>query len=135
MNKLIDINQRKEGLIMSELSQFNWIFAMETKVPKHIQEMLVDGEEVISCFKTVRDVAAFTNKRLIVSDSQGITGIKKEIYSLPYKSIDMFSVENAGVADFNSEVELWTRAGHVKINLKRGADVKKIARIIAEHIL
>ena len=47
----------------------------------------------------------------------------------------MWSTENAGRIDFNSEIELWTRAGHMKINLAKGVDVRKIDKIMAEYIL
>ena len=57
------------------------------------------------------------------------------MYTLPYKSIDMYSTENAGHLDVNSEVELWTRAGHIKINLKRSADIRKIDKVLAAFIL
>ena len=120
----------------NELVQLaEWTFLREVKAPKDIDDMLVDGETVVCCFKTVRDVAVFTNKRLIVRDTQGVTGIKKETYSLPYKSINMYTTENAGIADINTEIELWTRAGRFKLKLKPGADVKKIDRIIATYIL
>ena len=33
------------------------------------------------------------------------------------------------------EVELWTRAGHIKIELKRGIDIRKFERLLAEYIL
>lgn len=68
-------------------------------------------------------------------DAQGITGKKKEIYSLPYKSINMWSTENAGTLDFNAEVELWTRAGNIKINLKRGIDIRRFDRLLCEVCL
>ncbi len=119
-----------------ELQQLaEWTFIMETKPPKGIEDILVDGEILECCFKTIRDVAIFTNKRLIVRDTQGVTGIKKETYSVPYKSINMYTTENAGIADINSEIELWTRIGRFKLKLKPGADIKKIDRIIATYIL
>ena len=58
-----------------------------------------------------------------------------EIYSLPYSSINMWSSENAGRFDVNAEVELWTRAGHVKINLLRGVDVRRLDGLIAQAVL
>lgn len=112
-----------------------WTFAMDAPVPPDTAQMLVPGEEAICAYKTVRDVAIFTNKRLIVRDSQGITGKKVEIYTLPYSSVVMYSTENAGTVDFNSEVELWTKAGHIKINLKRGADVRKLDKVLATYLL
>ena len=77
----------------------------------------------------------FTTKRLIVRDAQGVTGKKVEIYSLPYSSINMWSSENAGKLDFNSELELWTRAGHIKVKLGKGADVRRLDSLIAWAVL
>ena len=98
--------------------------------------MLVPGETPVCAYKTIRDVAIFTNKRLIVRDSQGLTGKKIEIYTLPYSSIIMYSTENAGkILDFNSEVEMWTKAGKIKINLQKGADIRALDKILATYIL
>ena len=80
-------------------------------------------------------MAIFTNKRLIVKDVQGFTGSKVEIYSLPYSSVHMWSTENAGMLDFTSEVELWTRAGNIKIQLKRDINIRSFERLLAEYIL
>ncbi len=114
----------------------SWTFTMECPIPKDINEMLVEGERPFCAYKTIRDVAVFTDKRLIVRDAQGITGKKVEIYTLPYKSIDMYSTENSGkLLDLNAEVELWTRAGHIKINLNRGVDIRKIDNLLASCIL
>lgn len=114
----------------------SWTFMQETSVPGDVSDLLVAGEEAVAAYKTVRDVAVFTNKRLIVKDAQGLTGKKVEIYSLPYSSVVMWSTENAGkVLDMNAEVELWTKAGHVKINLKKGIDIRKFDEILAQAIL
>jgi len=114
----------------------NWTFIAETSIPNEIKDILIEGEEVEVAYKTIRDVAAVTNKRIIVADKQGITGKKVEVYSVPFKSIVMYSSENAGkVLDFNAELQLWTRAGNFKLNLKKGIDIRKLDRIIATHIL
>ena len=98
--------------------------------------MLVEGEAAIAAYKTLRDSAIFTNKRLIIRDAQGLTGKKVEIYSLPYSAINMWSTENAGkLLDLNAEVELWTRAGHIKINLQKNVDVRKFDKLIANALL
>lgn len=112
-----------------------WTFMSECSIPSDVTDLLVDGEQAVTAYKTIRDSAIFTNKRLIVRDSQGITGKKVEIYSLPYSSINMWSSENAGTLDFNAEVELWTRAGHIKVNLKKGIDVRKFDKLIANALL
>lgn len=113
-----------------------WTFISKCDVPKDIENMLIDGEKALHAYKTIRDMAIFTNKRLIVRDAQGLTGKKIEVYSLPYSSINMYSTENAGrILDLNSEVELWTRAGHIKINLNKDLDIREFDRIIANAIL
>lgn len=121
---------------MAELSALTqWTFMAEIPVPQDVTQLLVEGEQPWAAYKTLRDSAVFTNKRLIVRDAQGLTGKKVEIYSLPYSSINMWSTENAGRLDFNAEVEMWTRAGHIKINLGRGVDVRKIDHLIATCVL
>lgn len=105
------------------------------KIPKDVDDILVDGEDLVAAYKTIRDIALFTNNRIIIIDSQGLVGKKIESYSIPYSSINMYSTENAGFLDFDSEVELWTRAGHIKIKLKKGIDIRKIDKLIATAIL
>ena len=77
----------------NETTALKWVFYREVDVPRDIEEMLVTGEVADRAFKTVRDVAVFTNKRLIVKDVQGLTGTKVEMYSLPY-SFFSFSTPN-----------------------------------------
>lgn len=112
-----------------------WTLHEEIPVPHDVHALLVEGEHPVASFKTFRDSATFTTKRLIVRDAQGLTGKKVEIYSLPYSMINMWSSENAGTLDFNAEVELWTRAGHIKVKLGRGADVRRIDGLIAWAVL
>ncbi len=112
-----------------------WTLQQEIPVPSDVQGLLVQGEQAVTSFKTFRDSATFTTKRLIVRDAQGITGKKVEIYSLPYSSILMWSSENAGTLDWNSEVELWTKAGHIKVKLAKGADVRRIDSLISWAVL
>lgn len=121
---------------MSVANILEWTLISECPVPQDVEDLLVEGEYAVAAYKTFWDSAIFTNKRLIVRDSQGITGKKVEIYSLPYSSIYMWSTENAGkFLDLNAEVELWTRAGHIKVNLQKGVDIRKFDKLIAEALL
>ena len=113
-----------------------WTLVSECPIPADVNELLVNGEVAVAAYKTFRDSAIFTNKRLIVRDAQGLTGTKVEVYSHPYSSILMWSTENAGkLLDFNTEVELWTHAGHIKISLQRGVDIRRFDRLIANALL
>ncbi len=113
-----------------------WTLVEECPIPQDVNALLVAGETAVAAYKTFRDTAIFTNKRLIVRDAQGLRGKKVEIYSLPYSSINMWSTENAsGFLDFSSEVELWTRAGHIKVKLQKGVDIRKFDMLIANALL
>lgn len=111
-----------------------WTFVSECPIPDDLGLIPVDGEQAWAAYETFRDSAIFTNKRLIVRDAQGITGKKVEIYSLPYSSIKMWSSENAGKIDFNAEIELWTRAGHIKVKLNKGVDIRKLDHLISHAV-
>lgn len=113
-----------------------WTFMQEIPVPPDVNDLMVEGETPVAAFKTFRDSAIFTTKRLIVRDAQGMTGKKVEIYSLPYSSINMWSSENAGrLLDTNAELEMWTRAGHIKIKVGKGADIRRLDALIAWAVL
>lgn len=112
-----------------------WTLQREIPIPADIAAMLLQGEQAVAAFQTYRDSATFTTKRLIVRDAQGITGKKVEVYSLPYSSILMWSSENAGTLDWNSELELWTKAGHIKVKLAKGVDVRRLDSLIAWAVL
>ena len=112
-----------------------WTFVEEVPIPEDIMALLVPGEQAVVAFKTFRDSAIFTTKRLIMRDAQGLRGKKVEVYSLPYSSINMWSTENAGTLDFNAEIELWTRAGKIKVKIGRGLDVRRIDTLIAHSVL
>ena len=114
----------------------SWTLQKEIPVPDDVSPLLVEGEQAVASFKTFRDSATFTTMRLIVRDAQGLTGKKVEVYSLPYSSINMWSTENAaGKLDRDAEVELWTRAGHIKVKLTKNADIRRIDSLLAWAVL
>jgi hypothetical protein len=113
-----------------------WTFVSEAPPTAEIKEVLLDGEQIHAAYRTLRDMAVVTDKRIVIADKQGLTGKKVEIYTIPFKSIVMYSSENAGgLLDFNAELQLWTRAGMFKLKLRSGVDIRKLDRIIAKCIL
>jgi hypothetical protein len=113
-----------------------WTLVEEIPVPGDVAGLLVEGEQAVAAFKTFRDSAIFTTKRLIVRDAQGMTGKKVEVYSLPYSSINMWSSENAGgMLDRDAELELWTRAGQIKVKLHKKLDIRRLDQLIAWAVL
>ena len=121
---------------MSDLQPLTaWTFISPCDIPDDVSEILVEGEKPVCAYKTIRDSAVFTNKRLIVRDAQGLTGKKVEVYTLPYSSIVMYSTENAGRLDFDAEVEMWTKAGRITISLRKGVDIRALDKVLATYIL
>ena len=112
-----------------------WTLVAECPIPQDVGQLMVPGEQPIAAYKTFRDSAIFTTHRLIVRDAQGFTGRKVEIYSLPWSAVNMWSSENAGTFDMDAEIELWTRAGHIKVNLRKGIDVRRLDSLIAASVL
>ena len=63
---------------------FEWVFITECEIPKDMDDILAPDEVAVAAYRTIRDNATFTNKRIIIRDVQGLTGKKVEIYSIPY---------------------------------------------------
>lgn len=101
-----------------------------------LNPLLIPGEEIVAGFKTVRDGVVFTNKRVIAINVQGITGKKVDYSSLPYKKIQSYSVETAGMFDLDGELELWfSSVGRVRFEFSSGSDLLQICALISEQVL
>ena len=101
-----------------------------------ISEFLIDGEQIVSTYKSIRDGVVFTNKRIIAINVQGITGKKKDFTSIPYSKITTFSLETAGVLDLDAELEIYMSAvGKVKFEFTGNTNVMEICKIISTYAL
>ena len=99
--------------------------------------ILIDGEEIESAFVVWRDKWVFTNKRLILLDIQGLTGSKREYMTIPYRSVDRYSIETAGTFDDECEMKLWIKgmAEPLVKEFKRNTDIKGLQRALSSHVL
>ena len=122
---------------MGELKlDLSWTLFHETDPSDDILNILVGGEEIKCAYKTVSDIAAITNKRIIIAEKQGYTGKEIEIYSIPYKSIAMYATESEHCSEScTTKLEIWTCAGNLTLTLEKGVDIRKLDKMIAEHIL
>lgn len=104
---------------------------LDGSVARDIVPILLAGEKFQYVYSGGRDGVAFTDKRIIALNVQGLTGSKKDFTSLPYNKIQAFSVETAGTFDRDAELEIWfSGLGKVKFEFSRGVDVSELARII-----
>lgn len=120
---------------MNEKMEREYTLVRRSEADESISELLADGETVFATFALVRDHAYFTDRRIIISDIQGVVGKKKEFLSVPYRSIQFWSVESAGVADVTSEMDIYLRDLKIIFNLRRDVNVNELSKIIAEAVL
>lgn len=103
-----------------------------------VQALLIDGEEAVMAFQTVRDQLVFTNKRIIAIDVQGLTGRRKSFSSMPYSKIQYFSIQTPGLAELFPDSELFIMFSNTftaKFEFKGNVDIGKIGRMISEFVL
>ena len=101
-----------------------------------VNELLLDDEDIIDAYKSMRDGVVFTNKRIIVVNVQGITGSKKDFTSLPYKNIVAYSIETSGTFDLDSELEIYFSAiGKLKFEFTGQSSMVEISKIISSYLL
>ena len=77
----------------------NLVRIPEKDICKNAQKLLLDGEQVVGAYKTVRDQVVFTTRRIIMVDMQGITGTRQQIFVLPYRKVLHFGIQTAGFGD------------------------------------
>lgn len=105
-------------------------------IAEQIAPLLIPGENIIGAYKAIRDYVAFTDKRIIAVNVQGVTGKKKDFTTMPYSKIQSFSVETSGVIDLDSELELYfSGLGRVKFEFSGSNDIVKIGQLISSFIL
>ncbi len=122
---------------MIDFENASFIKLRKTKTIEDVQPLMVSGEEIIGCYKGIRDYVVFTNKRIISVNVQGLTGKKKDFTTLPYSKVQVFSIETAGVIDIDSELELWFSGGigRVRFEFSGSNQIIDIGNCIASYAL
>jgi hypothetical protein len=101
-----------------------------------VADLLLDDEQIVDSYKTMRDGVVFTTKRIIAVNVQGITGSKKDFTSLPYKNIVAYSIETSGTFDLDSELEIYFSAiGKVRFEFSGKTSMLEVSKIISSHLL
>lgn len=96
---------------------------------------LVQGEQILVAFKTVRDWIVFTDWRVIHVDVQGLTGSKKQYKTILYRAITAYSIESAGTFDLDGEIKLYVSGmGMVEFKIGRGSDVTGLQMLLAQKL-
>ncbi|RIY00980.1 PH domain-containing protein [Aureimonas flava] len=104
---------------------------------RELEPVLLPDETIEVAFQIVRDQMAFTDRRVILVDKQGMTGRKRAYHSIPYRAITMFSVETAGSFDADAELRIWVSGQSQPFlqNLSRGTNLAGIQKALASGTL
>lgn len=116
----------------------NLVRIKDKDICKNVLELLLDGEQIVGAYKTVRDQAVFTTHRIILVDMQGVTGTRQEIFVLPYRKILHFGIQTAGFGDplQTSELTVCFADGHeAKFGFIGQEELLTVARAISRCIL
>lgn len=98
--------------------------------------LLVEGEEVLLEYKSLRDRCVITNKRLITIDIQGLRGKKAEYLNIPFNKVSAFQFESAGTFDLDAELRIWVSGlGEFELEFLKGTDIEQLAKTLSEMIL
>ena len=102
------------------------------EIQAEYSRIFAQDEQVHAAYGVVRDVFIFTNMRLILVDRQGLSGKKVSYESIPYKSVERFSVETAGKFDLDAELKIWVRGRHEPIakEFDKSANIYEVQAIL-----
>ena len=118
----------KEGINEEEISL--------KEVRPEVPTLLVNGDNMVMAFQTVRDQVVFTDKRIFVVNVQGITGKKVSYFSYPYSKVQYFGIETAGVLDIDSEIIFaFSNGARLQFDFKSKVDIHKISMMVSNYIL
>lgn len=117
---------------------FNFNKELEVdNLPSYITDYLADKELIYKVYKTLRDKAIFTDKRMILFDVD-LMSIKKKIHIIPYKSISsgaiLFKVNTAAIfLSFDSGYQM--RLNFVKLDADAKTELRKLYSMIMNSIM
>jgi hypothetical protein len=107
------------------------------KLHQEFSPILIEGEELVSAYRIVRDMIVFTNKRLIIVDKQGVTGSKADYQTIPYARIVRFSKESTGIMDLDAELKIWIvgQPQPIAKTFTRNQNVNEVYQLLSRAVL
>lgn len=64
----------------------------KSELPGYIRHYILEDETILTAYKTSRDHGIFTDKKIVLFDSLSKFKMKKQMYTIPYKSISTISI-------------------------------------------
>ncbi len=89
----------------SELSIKKFTFMGETAVPRFINRFLFPTEKIAFALKSFRDIAIFTDTRVLIINYRYLSGKSVEYYTYFYKNVITYSLATPGYGmDLDSDI-------------------------------
>ena len=110
----------------------------DTQLLGDVKQLFINGEQLIGVYQSVRDQVVFTNKRIITIDVKGITGKRKEFFTLPYSKIQYFGIQTPGLVELIPDTELtlvFANGMKADLEFKGSSDIMAIGRAISTFAL
>ena len=76
--------------------------------------MMLEEEKVLRAFSQARDLFIWTNRRVLLVDTKGLTGQRVKYKSIPFKHVHGFEFETAGHMDRDAEIYCYTTIADVQ---------------------
>ncbi len=96
--------------------------------------LLVDEEEVLLAYKSSKEFVVFTNKRVLARKRHVDHSV--ETHTIPYKSIDIFSIKYRSLRDKGIHtIEFRTTTGEVSMDFRNDVELDLINKIVTSAIL
>ena len=106
------------------------------QVRPEVPELMMEDEQMMRAFMTMRDQVIFTDRRIFVVNVQGLTGKKISYFSYPYAKVLYYGIETAGVLDLDSELVLtFANGARLQFDFKTNVDIHQISTLISRFIL
>lgn len=106
------------------------------KLPKYVTDYVEEQEIIYKSYKTARDKALFTNKRMILFDVDPIFNSKK-IHIIPYHSISTGAVcfkRNTGTIFLSFDSGYQLKLKFVRMNSNDKTELRKLYSMIMNYI-
>jgi hypothetical protein len=112
--------------------------------------LLLDEERVLRAFQSGRDIDVYTDRRMIVIDTKGLTGKRVKYKSIPLKYVHGVEFETAGHLDRDAEIYCYTDIADVQMEqfprvvpclrtkqslLVKHTDIYEIGKLFTDHTI
>lgn len=105
---------------------------------KNARAIMTPDEQLLGVFRTIRDQIIFTDKRIISVDVEGVTGMRQDIFTLPYSKVQYFSIRTKGFLELFADSELtlfFSNGCKCTFEFSDRCDITAIGRSISSCIL